>query len=122
MAYPNLGKVLSLGDRCYCATANKFKGEIKIHVRKYYEPKPEPGEAPPFLPTKYGVALKVKEWNDLQKYAPQLNAMVEELEREQEEFDNKKDEVYNEMKSKRLVNQKPYDRNKPYSCKNETYM
>ena len=110
MAYSNC-KVISLGDRYYCATVNEFKEEIKIHVRKYYEPKAEPGEAPPFLPTKYGIALTVKEWSDLQKYTPQLNTMVEELERKQE-LNNNRNEVCNKMKSKRVANQlKPYDRN-----------
>ena len=114
MAYSNC-KVLSLGDRYYCATANKFKGEIKIHVRKYYEPKAEPGQAPPFFPTKYGVALTVEEWNDLLKYAPQLNAMVEQLKREQEQPDNLKENVHNKLMISKRHAPKPYDRN-TYSC------
>ena len=88
MAYSLLGKVFSLGDRYYCITANKFKDQIKIHVRKYYEDKPEPGQAPPFYPTKYGVALTVKEWNDLLKYASQINDMVKLLEKDNPDLMN----------------------------------
>lgn len=73
-----LGSLFPLGDRDYFATVNRFNGELKIHIRKYFEPKPIPGEAPPLLPTKYGVALNPKEFIELQTILPYLNDIVEQ--------------------------------------------
>jgi len=107
---PILGRLYFLGDRDYCATVNTFNNQLKIHIRKFFEPKAIPGEAPPLLPTKYGVALDIKEWKELMKIAPELNTAIEKYQARQEpSADNL--EYTKKLKNKRVVNHKPYDRN-----------
>ena len=43
----NLGQLYTLGHRDYCTTVNKFNDKLRIHIRKYFEPQPAPGEVPP---------------------------------------------------------------------------
>jgi hypothetical protein len=52
----------------YYATVSEFEGELKVHIRKYVE-NVELGK----VPTKYGIALNVDEWAQLNKTMDTLN-------------------------------------------------
>ena len=114
----NLDQLYTLGDRDYYATVNRFNNQLRIHIRKYFEPQPAPGEVPPFLPTKFGVALTVKEWNDLLNYVPVVNDIIEQNQETPEEpiVDNVQHNIGKTVKNKRFVKQKPYERNVWWRC------
>lgn len=47
---------------------------MKVHFRKFYESKFEPRK---FYPSKQGIALTLKEWNDLKKLITQVDEVVD---------------------------------------------
>jgi hypothetical protein len=61
-----------LGTRGYYATVSEFEGELKVHIRKYVE-NDELGK----VPTKYGIALDVDEWAQLNKTMDTLNGNLQ---------------------------------------------
>mmetsp|Transcript_31551 Transcript_31551/g.70985 ORF Transcript_31551/g.70985 Transcript_31551/m.70985 type:complete len:113 (-) Transcript_31551:22-360(-) len=57
-------------------TVNKFKGNVNIHLREYYE---KDGD---FLPGKAGIALSKEQWKLAISLAEQVKEAVQALEKE----------------------------------------
>ena len=77
---PKLGSLFKIGERHYFATVSEYNNELRVHIRKYYDLSvPTKDPSAPLVPTKYGIALDIKEWSDLMAKIPSLNTMIEEL-------------------------------------------
>ena len=68
-----MSRLIKLGYRGYHATVQEFEGMIRVHIRKYSY---IDGRT---RPTKFGAALSIDEFKDLQSVVEQLNEMVDSL-------------------------------------------
>jgi len=66
-----MSHLFKLGFRGYHATVIEYIGELKVHIRKYIDE-----EGRKNIPTKFGVALTVQEFEDLKKAMKDLSEMV----------------------------------------------
>lgn len=66
-----MATLLKLGTRGYYATVNEFQGQIRVHIRKYND-----GLEKGKVPTVYGVALSVDEFEELKNVLGDLSEMV----------------------------------------------
>ena len=62
-------KKFAVGERGNILFVNKFNDFLMVHIRKFYEEKP----------TKFGIALTVKEWRILMNKSNQLNNLIEQM-------------------------------------------
>ena len=69
-----MASLLKLGSRGYHATVKEFNGQIRFHIRKYIDL-----EGLKTIPTKYGVALTIEEFQELKTAMDDLNEMLEVL-------------------------------------------
>jgi len=67
-----MSHLFKLGFRGYHATVIEYIGELKVHIRKYIDE-----EGRKNIPTKFGVALTVQEFEDLKKAMKDLSEMVD---------------------------------------------
>jgi len=67
-----MSHLFKLGFRGYHATVIEYIGEVKVHIRKYIDE-----EGRKNIPTKFGVALTVQEFEDLKKAMKDLSEMVD---------------------------------------------
>ena len=66
-----MATLFQLGSRGYHATVNEFQGKILIHIRKHTDfPDAEK------VPTRFGIALTVEEFEELKNTIPDLNDMA----------------------------------------------
>jgi len=65
--------LIKLGSRNCYATVKEFQGMVRVHIRRY---SCIDGRA---QPTKFGAALSIKEFKDLQSVTKQLNEMVDSM-------------------------------------------
>ena len=70
-------KMNKIGTRGFCVFVNEFKGEPKVHIRKVIENEEEEGDV---IFTKWGVALEIKEFEELKQLLPTINAAVKKIE------------------------------------------
>ena len=70
-------RLFRLGHQNTFCTVNVYQGNRKVHIRRYMSPG-ERGNAD-FLPTRYGIALTVKEFNDLLECVGVLRERLLEL-------------------------------------------
>lgn len=66
-----MATLLKLGTRGYYVTVNEFQGKIRVHIRKYND-----GLEKGKVPTVYGVALSVDEFEELKNVLVDLSEMV----------------------------------------------
>ena len=68
-----MSRLINLGYRGYHAIVQEFEGMIRVHIRKYSYTDGR------ICPTKFGAALSIDEFKDLQSVVEQLNEMVDYL-------------------------------------------
>ena len=80
---PKLGSLFKIGDRHYFATVSEYDNELRVHIRKYYElSAPTQDPSAPMIPTKYGIALNLKEWTDLMAKLNSISCSINKLTKE----------------------------------------
>ena len=77
---PKLGSLFKIGDRHYFATVSEYDNELRVHIRKYYElSAPTQDPSAPMIPTKFGIALNLKEWTDLMSKLNSISYSINQL-------------------------------------------
>ena len=80
---PKLGSLFKIGDRHYHTTVSEYDNELRVHIRKYYElSAPTQDPSAPMIPTKYGIALNLKEWTDLMAKLNSISCSINKLTKE----------------------------------------
>jgi len=85
-----------LGPRGYRASVNKFKGKLRVHIRKYNQ------EQNQLYATKDGVALNFEEWLSLTEIMNELNELIDKTIDDEEEETDSEDEEQTEQNQKKF--------------------
>ena len=67
-----MASLFKLGLRGYHATVKEFQGKIRVHIRKYIDIEERKN-----IPTKFGIALSIEEFEELKKVLDDLTEMLD---------------------------------------------
>ena len=66
--------MFKIGDAEKKISVTKWNGSVRVHFRKFYQSKFDWRK---FYPSKQGIALTLKEWNDLKALITQVDEIVD---------------------------------------------